>query len=116
MAKFTDRLTYAQNVMEKDGYDATDISTYARYVSKAIETAHRQAPLAKVVVLSPIFYNVQNSDTNSRLYSDPPNSRYVVVQDYHRKYGAEWLSWETWGLQSSATSDSSLNRWTITTA
>ena len=116
MAKFTDRLTYAQNVMEKDGYDATDISTYARYVSKAIETAHRQAPLAKVVVLSPIFYNVQNSETSSRLYSDPPNSRYVVVQDYHRKYGAEWLSWETWGLQSSATYDSSLNRWTITTA
>lgn len=116
MAKFTDRLTYAQNVMEKDGYDATDISTYARYVSKAIETAHRQAPLAKVVVLSPIFYNVQNSDTNSRLYSDPPNSRYVVVQDYHRKYGADWLIWATWGLQSSATYDSSLNRWTITTA
>lgn len=116
MAKFTDQLTYAQNVMEKDGYNATDISTYARYVSKAIETAHRQAPLAKVVVLSPIFYNVQNSDTNSRLYSDPPNSRYVVVQDYHRKYGADWLSWATWELQSSATYDSSLNRWTITTA
>lgn len=116
MAKFTDRLTYAQNVMEKDGYDATDISTYARYVSKAIETAHRQAPLAKVVVLSPIFYNVQNSDTNSRLYSDPPNARYIVVQDYHRKYGADWLSWATWGLQSSAAYDSSLNRWTITTA
>lgn len=116
MAKFIDRLTYAQNVMEKDGYDATDISTYARYVSKAIETAHRQAPLAKVVVLSQIFYNVQNSATSSRLYSDPPNSRYLVVQDYHRKYGADWLSWETWGLQSSATYDSSLNRWTITTA
>ena len=115
MAKFTDRLTYAQNVMEKDGYDATDISTYARYVSKAIETAHRQAPLAKVVVLSPIFYNVQNSATSSRLYSDPPNSRYIVVQDYRRKYGADWLSWATWGLQSSATYDSSLNRWTITT-
>ncbi len=115
MAKFTDRLTYAQNVMEKDGYDITDISTYARYVSKAIETAHRQAPLAKVVVLSPIFYNVQNSATNSRLYSDPPNARYIVVQDYCRKHGADWLSWATWGLQSSATYDSSLNRWTITT-
>lgn len=115
MAKFTDRLTYAQNVMEKDGYDATDISTYARYVSKAIETAHRQAPLAKIVVLSPIFYNVQNSNINSRLYSDPPNARYIVVQDYCRKYGANWLSWATWGLQSSATYDSSLNRWTITT-
>lgn len=115
MAKFTDNLTYAQNVMEKDGYDITDISTYARYVSKAIETAHRQAPLAKVVVLSPIFYNVQNSATSSRLYSDPPNSRYIVVQDYHRKYGANWLSWETWGLQSSARYDSLSNRWTITT-
>ncbi len=115
MDKFTDRLTYAQNVVEKDGYDVTDISTYARYVSKAIETAHRQAPLAKVVVLSPIFYNVQNSATSSRLYSDPPDSRYIVVQDYRRKYGADWLSWATWGLQSSATYDSSLNRWTITT-
>ena len=115
MVKFTDNLTYAQNVMERDGYDITDISTYARYVSKAIETAHRQAPLAKVVVLSPIFYNVQNSATNSRLYSDPPNARYIVVQDYCRKHGADWLSWATWGLQSSATYDSSLNRWTITT-
>lgn len=115
MAKFTDRLTYAQNVMEKDGYDVTDISTYARYVSKAIEIAHRQAPLAKVVVLSPIFYNVQNSATSSRLYSDPPNSRYIVVQDYHRKYGTDWLSWATWGLQSSATCNAAINRWTITT-
>ena len=59
---------------------------------------------------------MQNSDTNSRLYSDPPNARYIVVQDYCRKYGADWLSWATWGLQSSATYDSSLNRWTITTA
>mgnify|MGYP002521723048 CR=1 FL=1 len=116
MVKFTDTLQYGQNVMENDGADADELNTYARYVSKAIEVAHKQAPLAKIVILSPIFYNVQKAAIDSRLYSDPPNVRYIVYRDYLRKYGENnWLSWTTWGLQSSATYDSTNNRWNLTT-
>ena len=47
--------TYAQHIMEKDGYDTGAITTYAQYISRAIHLVHEQAPLAKVVVISPTY-------------------------------------------------------------
>lgn len=106
-------LTYAQNVTETDGVNSEELNTYAKYVYKAIDTAHRQAPLAKIVLVDPIFYNVSGSPLGSRNYIDTPAVRYIVFRDYKLKNNADWLSRVSWGLQPDATYDSTQNRWIL---
>lgn len=108
--------TYAQHIMEKDGYDTGAITTYAQYISRAIHLVHEQAPLAKVVVISPTYYNLQGMDFSAPNQYLTNLTRYLVTMDYKLKYDADWLSWESWGAMPQATYDPALDRWTVNAA
>lgn len=83
---------------------------------KAIHTAHEQAPLAKIVLVDPIFYNVSGSALGSRNYIDIPAVRKLTVEDFIRVNAPEWLSHCTWGLQPKADYSSDNKRWTLVTS
>lgn len=113
MTTWYDSLTYAQGIMENDGPDAETLDTFAKYITKAISIAHEQCPLAKIVLVGPIFYNVQGSGLTSRNYTDGFEVRYLTFQDYKQKKGGDWLVYESWGLHPSATYDNANDRWTL---
>lgn len=105
--------TYAQHIMENDGYDTATITTYAQYISRAIHIVHEQAPLAKVVLISPIYYSVEGMEFSASAQYMTNLTRYLVTMDYKLKYDADWLSWESWGAMPRATYDPALDRWTV---